>query len=138
MGFFSWKTSDTNESIPNKHSIRDTFPVYLLQPHGLPTLKEDDYDGYGIFVGRDVYALVAEWNGQKVTGNDREDRLIGIDISFERNADGSTELEFPIKLVRDPNLSYDDAEASEDCPDQGFFYEDNEDEHSCPCCGAYV
>lgn len=62
MGFFSWNTADTNESIPNKHSDRDVKPVYLLQPNGKPAIKEACYDGYGRFGGVDVYAWLAEAN----------------------------------------------------------------------------
>ena len=32
MGFFSWKTSDTNKSISNKYSDRGALPVYLYCP----------------------------------------------------------------------------------------------------------
>lgn len=53
-------------------------------------------------------------------------RLIGIDIACynEQNA----ALEYPIKIVEDKNLDYEDAEPSMSCPDQGFFYDDGEDE----------
>lgn len=50
MGCFSWKTSDTNESI----WLGST--AYLLQPDG-NHIKETYYDGYGRFGGVDAY----EW-----------------------------------------------------------------------------
>lgn len=64
MGFFSWVTSDTNESIPNTHSCRKTFPVYVLIPteFGGGMIEEPSYEGYGDFGGRDIYDLVADWN----------------------------------------------------------------------------
>ena len=61
MGFFSWKTSDTNTSISNAHSTKPTFPVYMILPDGRYYL-ETDYEGYGEFGGRDYYGVVAELN----------------------------------------------------------------------------
>lgn len=62
MGFFSWITADTNESVPSVHSSRRTFDVYVLQPNGGKPIKEEAYEGYGIFGGRSIYTLLAEWN----------------------------------------------------------------------------
>jgi len=31
MGFFSWKTQDTDKSIANKYSIRRTFRVQMME-----------------------------------------------------------------------------------------------------------
>lgn len=62
MGFFSWKTSDTGESIANRHSSRPTKPVYLLQPNGKAPICEREYQGYGIYGGVFVYDWLAEIN----------------------------------------------------------------------------
>lgn len=62
MGFFSWKTSDTGESIASSHSNRPTKPVYLLQPNGKAPICELDYEGYGVFGGVNVYEWLAEVN----------------------------------------------------------------------------
>lgn len=35
MGFFSWKTQDTNKSIANRYSNRPTFTVYMVNPLNL-------------------------------------------------------------------------------------------------------
>ena len=62
MGVFSWCTSDTKKSIPCCRPFGDLpGTVYLLNPFGEP-YKETDYEGYGVFGGRDVYDLVMEWN----------------------------------------------------------------------------
>ena len=66
MGFFSWVTSDTNKSVSNAWSTRGALPVYLLCPDGTK-IHEADYDGYGVFGGKDVYELVAEWNRGNLT-----------------------------------------------------------------------
>ena len=127
MGYFSWKTADTNRSISNRDSIRGAFTVYLLCPNG-ETIREDDYDGYGRFGGHDVYALLAKWNApETITGNVEVDRLTGINMTYL----GNEKLRYEIKIVEDGNLSYDDVKASEYCPEQGFFYnawEEDEDD----------
>ena len=131
MGFFSWKTSDTNKSISNTYSRRGTFPVYLLVPKEFEDkygkyIEEKDYEGYGVFGGYDAYTLVAIWNEPgrcKKDGNwlpESEIRSIGIEIACydEENA----KLKYPIKLVEDKDLDYEKVKPSINCPDQGYFY----------------
>jgi len=74
MGFFSWKTQDTNKSIPSSYSERKTFPVTLSDDKG-NTWHEPDYEGYGVFGGKDYYELLAEMNG-------RTTRIEGINIAL--------------------------------------------------------
>jgi len=61
MGFFSWRTSDTNEPIYNQHT-EGCRPVYLLQPGKKPNIQEPSYDGYGVFGGMDAYVWLATHN----------------------------------------------------------------------------
>ncbi len=65
MGFFSWKTADTKESIGNISSVNSHREnhgnVYLLQP-GSPALCEVGYIGYGIFGGVDAHYWLASKN----------------------------------------------------------------------------
>lgn len=126
MGFFSWLTCDTNESISNRHSVRGPLTAYALIPKefGGGFLKEENYDGYGVFGGRDIFALVAEWNKPDAcTGDDEVDRMLGIDIYYDQN----NPIKYGIKIASKP-MEYEDAEISDDCPDQGYFYCDDEDE----------
>lgn len=63
MGYFSWLTADTRESIANidsKYSATDA--VYLLQPNGKEPIAENEYEGYGVFGGVDAYVWIAEQN----------------------------------------------------------------------------
>lgn len=69
MGFFSWNTSDTDKSIANRWSTRSTFPVYMITEDG-QIFEERDYDGYGVFGGKDIYVLIAEMNGHKGKDDD--------------------------------------------------------------------
>jgi len=62
MGFFSWKTCDTQESIANDYSNGDVQTVFLLKPDGQSPVKEAAYDGYGVFGGVDAYAWLAQAN----------------------------------------------------------------------------
>lgn len=57
MGFFSWKTQDTNRSIANSYSNRRTFPVTMTDDKG-NKWTENDYEGYGKFGGKDFMNLL--------------------------------------------------------------------------------
>lgn len=63
MGFFSFKTSDTNEPIWNRYSeAGECRPVYLLQPGDEDNICEPAYEGYGVFGGMDAYVWIAMHN----------------------------------------------------------------------------
>ena len=62
MGFFSFITSDTKKSIPNVHTNKRLVPVTMIDDEGNKYF-EDQYEGYGVFGGKDFYALVDEMNG---------------------------------------------------------------------------
>lgn len=76
MGFFSWKTSDTQRSICNNSSERETFTVYMVTRDG-QVFTENDYEGYGEFGGIDFYDLVAHLNGKR-TRNEGIDLAMGV------------------------------------------------------------
>jgi len=109
MGFFSWKTMDTNRSIPSSYSSRKTFPVTMTDDKG-NKWTEKEYEGYGVFGGKDFYELLAEMNG----GGDRGK---GITIAFDD------------KAFISPNLNQSDTmpwvnQHPRNCEHQGFFYDD--------------
>lgn len=86
MGFFSWTTADTNESVSNTFAERPTRTVYLLQPNGEQPIRERNYEGYGVFGGIDVHDWLAERNaeslGLDVNEMDIEARrMVGIALS---------------------------------------------------------
>ena len=133
MGFFSWKTQDTNRSIANRYSGRETFPVTMISSNGDRYL-ETDYEGYGIFGGKDYYELLAEMNG--ITEGDTEQkRLAGIDLVFGKfgNNQGYPHGDNP--HILHPNLvefpeswgTYR-ADPPENCEYQGYFYGSDEDD----------
>ncbi len=125
MGFFSWQTQDTNKSIANKYSKRDTFPVTMIDDKG-NMFHEPNYDGYGVFGGKDFYVLMAEMNG--IQGdNDEELRQTAISLSFSENGiidENGEVVKYP-NLVENPDgWTYTPSEP-ENCDFQGFFYDDD-------------
>lgn len=96
MGFFSYITVDTNRSISNKYSNRGVFTVYLIDNEG-NKWREDAYEGYGIFGGKDIRELEKE---------------------MTRKAGGKYTT--PI-LAEDPNTPWSNHNL-ECCEFQGYFY----------------
>ena len=128
MGFFSWKTQDTDRSIANVDSINNTFTVYLIDDKG-NTWKERDYEGYGVFGGKDYYELLAEMNGvemDKSLGNyyTQSMRSEGIRLAFKDESSGERAkgIKYP-NLVENPqNWEYEET-SPKTCEYQGYFYE---------------
>lgn len=117
MGYFSWKTQDTNKSIANNSSNRSTFTVHMLDDKG-NSWTENNYEGYGEFGGKDFYELLAEMNG---LGSDRQ---LGIELAFSDKPYISPNL---VKRIQ--GWKYIPNEP-ENCEYQGYFYEENyEDEY---------
>jgi hypothetical protein len=119
MGFFSWKTNDTNLSIANRYSNLPTFTVYMRDNKG-NVWVEKDYDGYGRFGGKDYYELLAEMNGLG------SDRCKGLWLQYDSKR---TDIIFPA-LFENSDAQWEDYRgvAPEDCEYQGYFYYDDEDE----------
>ncbi len=86
MGFFSWKTADTNESIGNIYSVKPASTVYMLAPNGKPPYEEPAYEGYGKFANKDAHEFLLEMNAEDL-GIDfynlshEERRLAGIALA---------------------------------------------------------
>ena len=98
MGFFSWITEDTGRSIVNAYSGLETFKVIMTDDKG-NQFVEEDYEGYGEFGGKDYHEL---------------------SLAHDKEKEG----------VKFPSLSEDGKYREgepKSCPDQGFFYELNEE-----------
>ncbi len=128
MGFFSWNTCDTGESIANNCSTRPTFTVHMITPDGR-VFTEESYDGYGEFGGKDFHELLAELNGLA------PDRSLGIDLTFKDNPSGDNTpgVIYPkfVEILEDDVVAqYNSLPNPESCEAQGFFYgpEDWEEE----------
>lgn len=118
MGFFSFKTNDTRRSIWNKYSDRKTFRVYMTDHLGNQWV-EDDYDGYGVFGGKDFYELLAEMNDLRSKDSPPEDhaesmRSLGIDLWYSGKPFISPQL------TQKPRKK-STGRPPKDCPNQGYF-----------------
>ena len=132
MGFCSWKTSDTNESLSNCYSDRGALPVKMLLPDGT-VIIEKDYGGYGDF-GQDCvdfYEMVHVLTEGLFYGDG--DREQGIKIWFANYYGGEYDGYKLEKKMIAPKIvsinctqSYDELPDSPDCEHQGFFYDDIE------------
>ncbi|MDW1568373.1 hypothetical protein R7D93_24540, partial [Vibrio sp. YT-15] len=118
MGFFSWKTADTSESIANISSGKHKgVSVYLLSPDG-NHIAERAYQGYGRFGGVDAYAWLAKQNlGSDVEhlclyDDENELRALGIELQYEAHS----RITLPLKFSFNKCAIYDELPESEECP----------------------
>ena len=130
MGFFSWNTMDTDNSIANEHSNRKTFRVQMMDNKG-NVWTEDNYDGYGRFGGKDFYELLAEMNGfeSDKTGDEYTDeaRDFGISLAFKDNGSGiATEGVYYPNLVEKANGWVYEMGGPDNCEYQGYFYDEED------------
>lgn len=114
MGFFSWKTNDTNRTIWNVYAGEPT-PVYMLDDKG-NTWFEDEYQGYGVFGGKDFYVLLAEMNSLDGDGPEQL-RSAGIDLAFSDKPHKSPQL--MERATSKPHGFF----APKPCQSQGYFEE---------------
>ena len=130
MGFFSWNTMDTDNSIANEHSNRKTFRVQMMDNKG-NVWTEDNYDGYGRFGGKDFYELLAEMNGfeSDKTGDEYTDeaRGFGINLAFKDNGSGiATEGVYYPNLVEQAKGWVYEMGGPDNCEYQGYFYDEED------------
>ena len=122
MGFFSWKTNNSDRSIANRYSDRSTFKVYMRDNKG-NVWVEEDYEGYGRFGGKDYYELLAEMNGE---GSDRDK---GIWLQYDSKG---INIIYPalFEAFEGADSEWEDYRgvAPEDCEYQGYFYDDDDEE----------
>lgn len=88
MGFFSWKTADTQESIWNTYSSK-CRPVYLLNPRNEAPILEENYEGYGVFGGHDAYVWLAKTNLPQEINEPLDDnklRALGLKLDLGFNS----------------------------------------------------
>jgi hypothetical protein len=118
MGFFSWMTQDTNESISNSFSTRGPLKCKMLDNKG-NEWHENNYEGYGVFGGKDYFELLAEMNNM----SSRDD---GIEIRYEGIIEPD-KIQWP-NLVSEHYAGKWANIPPDDCPHQGYFYDDYPDD----------
>lgn len=114
MGFFSWKTQDTNTSIANRYSTKETIVVYMIDNNG-NIWEEQNYEGYGEFGGKDYYELLAEMNGLG------SDRIKGIELASKYDWKSHKDIKYPNLVETLSNWKYTH-KAPKTCKYQGYFY----------------
>ena len=114
-GQFSWFTQDTDEQIGSEPE--NTITVYMHDDKG-NVWKEDNYEGYGVFGGKDYYELLDQMNGGS------GDRQSGIDLAFSEK-----KVLFPA-LTASPKLAsyHDFTEEAENDPNQSWYQEPEDDD----------
>jgi len=123
MGYFSWITQDTKRSIGGSESPLGTFSVMMTDNNG-NKWHEDNYEGYGVFGGKDFYELLAEMNGMKT-------RDEGIDLFFEGE-------KFLCPNLTESKTHQWTNDIPKDCPNQGYFYDIEDDDDYCGYCGGEI
>ena len=130
MGFFSWKTQDTDRSIPSHYSNRKTFSVQMMDNKG-NVFTEDNYEGYGRFGDKDFYELLAEMNGfeSDKTGDEYTDeaRGFGINLAFKDNPNGigTKGVLYPNLIEQADGWVYNES-GPDNCEYQGYFYDETD------------
>jgi hypothetical protein len=117
-GQFSWMTQDTGQQIGSQEG--NTIPVYMFDNTGKYWF-EKEYEGYGVFGGKDYYELLDQMNGG--TG----DRSEGIRKAFDPTAKGKTL--FPALVVGASNFDYkthDFTQEAETDPNQSWLSPEDE------------
>ena len=118
MGFTSFLTADNQESIRNRYA-GNCRTVYLLQPDNRPPIKEEAYEGYGVFGHIDAFVWLAMHNLSAEHLRQFEDDIDRVrDIGCDLEND---ECLFPLKFSFDKDAVYEKFPASEYDPSQGFF-----------------
>jgi len=129
MGFSSFLTTDTKQSIMNRHSGQETVDIYMVDDNG-KEWKESNYGGYCDFGGKDIFVLIYEMNtGETVADSlyDSEDvftRKMNTDVDKCRSM--GIEMYFGEEIIKTPCLftkpgqKWIDTELK-DCPLQGYF-----------------
>ena len=127
-GQFSWFTQDTEQQIGSEPE--NTLPfVYMHDNKGNKWL-EKDYEGYGVFGGKDYYELLDQMNGGD------GDRERGIDLAFDKEAVEAGKVLFPALTVSATLPSYhsfneapkDDPNQSWYTPEEDDYYDQNDDD----------
>lgn len=134
MGFFSWKTQDTDRSIANTYSNNKVFRVQMIDNKG-NVWTETQYDGYGVFGGKDYYELLAEMNGfvsdKYEKGTDEytnEARGFGISLAFSKgnhSGVGTEGVYYPNLVEQAKGWVYEMA-GPDSCDYQGYFYDETD------------
>jgi hypothetical protein len=80
MGQFSWISKNGHAIRAEMHHGQKVWMAYLDENDKVQIVKEDEYEGYGVFGGLDYYEVLAKMNG-------KETRADGILEAFAAHPD---------------------------------------------------
>jgi hypothetical protein len=129
MGFYSFKTSDTKESVSNAYSSKGALSVKMIDNKGNEYIEEN-YQGYGVFDNKDYYELVSDMNPNLLLK--LKEKYPTLDMDNLSDKDKGATLCFDDKLQPllpkivsiNCEVEYDRLSDSKNCPNQGYFYND--------------
>lgn len=151
MGQFSWLDCKTDEQVLD--DVRRDVYVLVPEKFGGGHIKEECYEGYGVFGGHDIYELVVDWNkdhfdyafdlantwkcGDWLEKYRDDFELVenGFEPVCEKRTLGITlacydednaRLRYPIKITHDSNAVYECCGISKSDPNQGWPADDEE------------
>lgn len=108
MGDFTWHVSDGEHLPISLSSAQNPGPVWMLGPNGRKW-REDNYEGYGVFGGKNAHDALEEWN-KGLTNDTRS----GVEMSLRPFGSHfyPTEVPFPVKFSFDPDAVYEELPAA--------------------------
>lgn len=106
---YDWLTCDTGEPI----RAGEERTVYLLQPHGLPPIREDAYKGDGVFGSMNAHVWLGIMNVNHPEQHDKEwKRYVGeaMEIAFRYPSRDATVYppNVPLKFSFNRDAVYED------------------------------
>jgi len=130
MGQFSWKCSVCDEQILNNSTRNNFNRAMLITPE--KNYTEEDYKGYGVFGGMDVYTWLAYHIGETPLVDEYSEinddvREIGVAIACS----DEIEIKNGIRLVHKGCFrghTYEQLKNSKDDPSQGWDDEEDLDD----------
>lgn len=130
MGQFSWLCSVCGEQILNNSKHEDHNQAILVTPKGKHI--EPDYEGYGVFGGVDAFTwLACEFNNEDVINEDHKDneemRQFGIRLEHSELVTVNKGIRLVHRCCYE-GQGYDELANSENDPNQGWLYEDEEED----------
>lgn len=137
MGQFSWLTK-SGEQIRNEHHQGQKVWMVFKANGGvlfngevldIIVVREDKYEGYGMFGGLDYYEVLYDMNSDKISGypDGTDPRDIGIDLVYGQH-ELNGKVEFPQLFTHEPSINEIESinwfEPNPEDPNQGWVVDD--------------
>lgn len=122
MGQFSWLTKQ-GEQIRNEYHNGQKVWMVFKKDNEVKVVKEEEYEGYGVFGGLDYFEVLAQMNGNTTRDEGLEDYYTAGEFNH---------VQFPQLFTHEPTDHEIDSinwvEPNPDDPNQGWVVEEEEDD----------